>query len=157
MQLSTLLLSLKKQNKIIMNTYILTKTTFSAVPAFKVLGSYTNFDLARLAELKQLENLSENETVKITEVEHNDSEDAHAEREGVEVFIYDEYDNRHYIEVKTSLGEITEGPVVIGQDYEVDSIEIYGTDLSKSKLSRQLKRKLDHEADEVKEYLNNQL
>lgn len=135
-------------------TYILTRTTQKACPDFEILGSYESLDLVTLEKAKLEENLKENQFVKIQEIPHNDSLDLEVEREGIELYVSDEYDNRHYMEVMCHHEEITEGPIVIGKCLVMSSVNIYDQETKKLKLSRKLKKELDYQGERVIDYIN---
>jgi len=101
-------------------------------------------------------------TYHICEVEHNESETVDAYRMKDQVFIEDEDGNEIEVDVETEADvhempfHETQAPDLI-PFVKIKSISVYGTDLKHLDLSKELKRDIEHQADNVAEYLTEQI
>lgn len=121
--------------------------------------SYMNRDNAVLncAALNESES-NEDTTYHLTAIPHSEAETIEAYREGMEVYLMDEDGVRVYIDVETDstpheIPRHESGVYDLVPDVSVSSIKINGTYYKDLKLSKELERDIEHQADNLCDYI----
>lgn len=121
--------------------------------------SFESYDVAVLncAVLNE-NNIEKDVSYHLCDIKHNDSETVECLREGEEVYLIDDYDNRIdvNVEFEVEVVELPFHPEVTPdtfQKWSVENIEVCGTKIDFLSFSEELDKDIRHEADNVAEMM----
>jgi len=144
-------------------TLIIKKNTGTNRVIETPVESYTNRDSAVLkCAVLNRDNKEADASYHLCDLNHNDCEVVEVVRRDDSLFIQDEDGNEVEVDVTTE-SEILEQPLHESGIHDVipfikvDTVEIYGTRIDHLNISDELKRQINHEADNIAEWLTEQI
>ena len=143
-------------------TLIIKKNTGTNRVIETPVESYTNRDSAVLkCAVLNRDNKEADASYHLCDLNHNDCEVVEVVRCDDSLFIQDEDGNEVEVDVTTE-SDVFEDKITVGvydiiPFVKVDTVEIYGTRIDHLNISDELKRQINHEADNIAEWLTEQI